>query len=291
MASMIPIFYYHSVGGPPPQSLPADVFRRHLQSLRDNRFTCVTVSDLVRGGAHHERTAVLTFDDGLLDNYTVVFPLLLEFGFRATFYVVPRYAEITRWVHPRSGRWSDVTLPGYTVPFSSMQPRHWRELAAQGMEIGSHTLSHQPLTRLSFERMCREVVESRQRLQDEIGAAVQAFCYPLGRFNGRILRTVEEAGYAAACTTLPGYFRGRGAFALPRLLVENPLFFEEVLRGRAFHPLAWPVTWARWRKRQSQTMRTANPKWSEGGGRPLEPSSTTSADSTLPAPSAPFTHT
>lgn len=245
----VPIFYYHSIGGPPPQTLPLPVFRRHLELLRAGGVTTVTVADAVRGATPDGPCAVLTFDDGLLDNYENALPLLLEFGFCATFYVVPGYDRMTRYVHPGSGRWSDVPRAGYVVPFRSMQAAQRRELVACGMEIGSHSYTHRALTRVPPADLRREVAESRAFLQDELGTDVVTFCYPKGRFNRAVMAAVRAAGYEAACSTLPGYFRARGSrFMLNRFLVENPLYFGEVLRGRAFHPTAWPLSWLRWRR-------------------------------------------
>ncbi|MBI3928681.1 MAG: polysaccharide deacetylase family protein [Armatimonadetes bacterium] len=232
----IPIFYYHSVGGPPPQTLALESFRVHLDALRRAGCRTLTVAELL--AAEVEKRSgdiVLSFDDGLLDNYTHVFPLLLEYGFRATFYVVPGHDGVTRWVHPRSGRWSDVPRPGYTIGFETMGALQRRELAAHGMEIGCHSFTHRKLTGLSPAELHREIVESRARLQEELGREVLTFCYPNGRFNLEILRRVEAAGYRGACSTLPGYHNPRGSrFVLHRFLIEDPGYFEAVAGGRAF---------------------------------------------------------
>jgi len=253
MSQAIPIFYYHSVGGAPPQTLALTVFRRHLESLRAHNFTLITVADLVQGRRPHDGRpcAVLAFDDGLLDNYENVFPLLLEFGFRATFYVVPGYDGVTRWVNPRNGRWSDVARQSYTISFASMQKNQRRELVAHGMEIGCHSFTHRRLTRVPVRELAHETRGARVFLEDELGAAVQTFCYPNGAFGRREMDAVRSAGFVAACGTMPGYYRAHGnPYALRRFLVENPLFFEEVLGGRAFHPAAWPLSWVRWRNAQ-----------------------------------------
>lgn len=229
----VPIFYYHSVGGPPPQTLALDLFRQHLECVRRHACTTVTVAELLERGPRPGQVA-LTFDDGLLDNYVNVFPLLQELGMRATFFVVPGYDRVTRWVHPGTGRWSDVPGPGFSIAFQSMQSQHRQELVRHGMEIGSHTLTHRKLTWLQPEEARREIADSKRFLEDELGRPVSTFCYPNGRFNLRILQEVRRAGYRGACSTIPGYPGYR--FLLQRFLVEDPVYFEAVVRGRAFHP-------------------------------------------------------
>lgn len=230
----VPIFYYHSVGGPPPQTLALATFRRHLELIRRHGFSTVTVAEYLRQPPRGKSVA-LAFDDGLLDNYENVFPLLLEYGLKATFYVVPGYDGWPRYVDPSRGRWSDVPAAGFTQLFPSMGAQHWRELASYGMEVGSHSLTHRMLTHVPARELRAEIAGSKAWLEDELGQAVETFCYPRGRFAPRVLREVREAGYRGACSTLPGY-AGAWPFVLRRFLVERPGYFEAVLLGRAFHP-------------------------------------------------------
>ena len=180
---------------------------------------------------------MLTFDDGLLDNYTKVFPLLLEFGMVATFYVVPGYDKVTRYVNPWSGGWSDFPQPLYSLPFYSMQSQHRQEMSRHGMEIGCHTFNHRKLTQVPSVELRHEIADSKIFLEDELGQPVTTFCYPNGRFDRRVLAQVKEAGYLGACSTLPGYYKTlRHPYLLNRFLVEGHDLFEATLRGRFFHP-------------------------------------------------------
>jgi peptidoglycan/xylan/chitin deacetylase (PgdA/CDA1 family) len=229
------IFYYHSVGGPPPQTLPLADFRRHLEAIRHHGYRAVTVSALV--ASPEAGRVALAFDDGLLDNYTNVLPLLVEFGFQATFYVVPGYDGVTRFVHPDNGRWADEPRPGYTIPFENMRASHRRELVSLGMEVGSHSVSHRMLTHIPFADVRDEVRRSKRALEQELGVEIPSFCYPRGRFNQRVIDEVRAAGYRTACSTRPGYVRRHGnPFRLNRFLIEDPNFFEDVLVGNAFRP-------------------------------------------------------
>lgn len=227
-----PIFYYHSIGGPLPQTLPREGFRRHLEILQELGLSTCTVAELVQRGPRPGEV-VLTFDDGLLDNYTVAFPMLLEFGFRATFYVVPGYDHRLRYVNPCTGGWSDDPRPGFTQIFENTLPHHRQEMHRHGMEIGCHTMTHRKLTRVPAHEWKRELVDSKHLLEEELQAEVSTFCYPNGRFNPAIYRAVRQAGYRAACSTLPGYYWPQGPrYALQRCLIEDPIFFRYVAAGR-----------------------------------------------------------
>jgi peptidoglycan/xylan/chitin deacetylase (PgdA/CDA1 family) len=82
-----------------------------------------------------------------------------------------------------------------------------REMAAGGMEIGSHTLDHPVLSRLDPAEAERQVVLSRRAIEERVGRRVRFFAYPNGTpedFTPVVERAVREAGYEAALTTIEG---------------------------------------------------------------------------------------
>ena len=96
---------------------------------------------------------------------------------------------------------------------------------AGGLEIGSHTVSHPILTTTDNDELRRELLESRARLEAELGHSVELFCYPNGGFDERVRRETAGAGYACAVTTRPGLNERRGAdpFTLRRVPAESDL--------------------------------------------------------------------
>jgi peptidoglycan/xylan/chitin deacetylase (PgdA/CDA1 family) len=119
-------------------------------------------------------------------------------------------------------------VPPEADPFEALPMLSWdetRALARDGLGIGGHTVSHPSLTALGSAEARAEVVECRKRLEDEIGEPVKTFAYPFGMerdWNATVRDVVREAGYAGACTALPGVVRG-GAdrYALPRAIVSD----------------------------------------------------------------------
>lgn len=74
----------------------------------------------------------LTFDDGLKTQFDNVMPILAQYGFKGTFYVLPPYlAEDNQPTIWRYGRWIE-----------------FQAIANDGHEIGSHTMQHYDLTSL-----------------------------------------------------------------------------------------------------------------------------------------------
>jgi peptidoglycan/xylan/chitin deacetylase (PgdA/CDA1 family) len=76
-----------------------------------------------------------------------------------------------------------------------------RSLAKKGFEIGAHTVTHQTLPKLDGAGLSREVCGSKQLMEDQLGEEVRMFCYPRGRYDSRVIDSVQESGFLGARTT------------------------------------------------------------------------------------------
>lgn len=236
-----PILTYHRLTdrtGTHPCSIRVARFRGHLALLRRLGYRAVSpvvLADALRRGAPvPARTVAITFDDGYVDTLAVALPLLQEFGFTATCYVVVGAVG-------QSSRWAD--------PAPLMDWEGIRAWLGAGMDIGSHSMSHPDLTTLTDFGLRAEVTRSRVWLEDRLGVAVRSFAYPFNRLNRRALDAVAEAGYTAGCA---GAELHRSPHALSRMDVahESWLWFSlqlwrayPALRGayRAAFPRSAPA--------------------------------------------------
>ena len=157
----------------------AEDFRRQLDHLSANDLRGVSVGEALDAKSEHARVCI-TFDDGCETDFTTAAPMLKERNFNATFYVVAGFVGRER---------------GY------LSETQVRELSDMGFEIGSHSLTHAFLSNLSDEELRREIFESKKRLEELTGRAVEHFSCPGGRWNERVARTVREAGYVSMATS------------------------------------------------------------------------------------------
>jgi peptidoglycan-N-acetylglucosamine deacetylase len=97
-----------------------------------------------------------------------------------------------------------VETPAYPLQPSSVSA----ELIAGGMEIGSHSMTHPDLRKLTETELAWELGESKRRLEDHCGEEISSFCYPCGYHDRRTARAVEGAGYSLGRTTLAFHTSG-----------------------------------------------------------------------------------
>lgn len=121
----------------------------------------------------------LSFDDGNRSDVDIALPALTDRGLRATFFVL-------------AGRLHDP---------ASLAPDDLRRLRAEGMQVGTHGWSHVPWRRLGDEDADRELVRAREVIADVVETAVREAAFPLGRYDGAVLRRLRRLGYSHVYTS------------------------------------------------------------------------------------------
>lgn len=176
-----------------------------LRWLRRKGLRGVSMTRLLTARARGEGRGLvgLTFDDGYTDFIDHALPLLHRYDFDATVFVLPgRLAGDNAW-DPLGPRKPLLDAAGI------------RRIAAEGMEVASHGLTHVDLTRADDRLLWQETSGSRVALSDLVGREVEGFCYPYGTVDPRVVESVRAAGYRYACAISPGPLTG--VHALPRV--------------------------------------------------------------------------
>jgi peptidoglycan/xylan/chitin deacetylase (PgdA/CDA1 family) len=201
------ILCYHSHSPTSPWGVEIDAFAEQVGYLR-TRFRLVALRDLPAAlGEADGPVASLTFDDGTLDNYEQTLEVLERHDVKGTFFLI-------------------ASLLGERLPGASgealMSAEQARDLASRGHEVGSHTMTHADLSRLSEDRARAEIVGSRRALEDLVSAPVNAIAYPFGRHADATRAIARDAGYEMGVTTREAPVPGAPDWlALPRVSVNR----------------------------------------------------------------------
>lgn len=229
--------------GPTGLSTSFDDFRRHLDVLEERDFTVlplVAAVDGLRVGTLPERAVVLTFDDGYASVLERAWPELQRRGWPATLFAVPGYVD-TNARFP----WDADCGPHDRVSIAASADLV--AAAEEGLEIGSHTMTHPWLPHLRRQEVAVEVRCSRDRLEQMLQRPVRTFAYPMGGWNAQVRDEVEAAGYEAAITVDRGVNQPtQDALALRRAFAFDR---ERDFRWQLDGAYDWMRAVERWRTR------------------------------------------
>jgi len=192
-------------------STPPAIFAEQMKILHDSGVEVISLHDVRQllnssSGCHHKVS--ITFDDGYRNVLEHGLPILQQYGFSATVFLVTDHCgETDNWPGqpPFPGRnpilsWSDI-----------------KKMSSAGIIFGSHTCSHPDLRTLSKEELTRELLLSKQRIEHVIHRPVEIFAYPFGAYDETVIR-FAKAHYEMACSTRLD-FAGQGSdpFVLERI--------------------------------------------------------------------------
>ncbi len=187
--SKVPVFMYHDIL--PEKEVFFDVtiteFEQHLQLIKKLGLTPISYDQLVThlrtGLPLPEKPIMLTFDDGYGGHYEYVYPLLKKYGYPAVFSVYTSNMGID------TGR-------------THVSWEQLKEMAADPLvTIASHSITHpKDLRALPDDQLKREIEQSKSLLEAQLGIPIRYFTYPEGKYDERVAKFVEKAGYRSALT-------------------------------------------------------------------------------------------
>jgi peptidoglycan/xylan/chitin deacetylase (PgdA/CDA1 family) len=229
---VIPILMYHSIESMPKSTVMRSLhvsprsFKIQMWLLNKLGYKGLSMRELTPyiEGEKTGKVVGITFDDGYRNNLINAAPILNQYNFTATCYLVSeRIGSSNTW---------DIDKGITQRPL--MTHSEIQEWINTGLDIGAHTLTHPLLEELSEQESKKEIHNCKIKLEQMFNLPIKDFCYPFGRFNESHLILVEKAGYRTATTMT----RGRttlqsNIFKLPRIPVTNRtlphLFLAKIL--------------------------------------------------------------
>ena len=214
----VPVLTYHHFGKDctSPYCMPAAVFDQQMRYLKTKGYRVITLDTLFSflryRRAIPKKSVVLAIDDGNRSAYTIAYPMLRKYGYRATLFIYTDFVGISK---------------------SAITWEQLREMKAAGFEIGSHTKSHSDLTKQregeSYEeytaRIKDELLGSKRLLDEKLGQNTVYLAFPYGRFNERVLAVSEQVGYKLGFSVRRG---GNPFFADPLKLKRDQILKREM---------------------------------------------------------------
>jgi len=267
--SNIKVLMYHRVLPDIPEKptswhfVTEEQFQWQMQMLDRFNYTPITFADYKLGMdgelALPQKPIILTFDDGYLDTYERALPILEEFNMRAVVYIMSGTNPDVPTATNKTKLWDE---DGKHEPCALMSTAQIVQIDARGHEIGSHAISHRPLSLLDDEEIWFEINESRHWLGSLLGKEVISISYPYGAIDSRVLKYSSEAGYQFGCGvyTGPAYFI-KNPHDIRRLAIDQRISqMQFLLRLLTPYEYAeWAYSKVRTRKRSARTVSQRSP--------------------------------
>lgn len=187
----VPVLCYHQIR----EWLPSDgnrakddiisptKFKEHVKMLADSGYQSILPDQLydylVYGKALPEKPIMFTFDDTDLDQFTVAYPTLKQYGFKGVYFIMT------------------VSI-GKKGRIAYMNAQQIKELSDQGNVIASHTYDHKNFAKFNEEDWKTQIDEPTQKLEKITGKKIEYFAYPYGVYKSSLLPKLKEHGFKAA---------------------------------------------------------------------------------------------
>ncbi len=177
---------------------PSD-FDRQLSIIRDKGFEFLFADEW---RLTERPSVILTFDDGYVDNYTDMFPILKKYGAKATVFLI---SEL-------------VGTDGY------LSVDQVKEMAASGLvSFQCHTAHHVDLSYQDEATIRSEFASSIEKIESWTGRPVRSLAYPAGSYNDVVLRIAPEYFDFCYTTKSPNSVTEYSMFNIPRYYIAREL--------------------------------------------------------------------
>jgi peptidoglycan/xylan/chitin deacetylase (PgdA/CDA1 family) len=209
----VPVLYYHLIDDnlySPFHSMfvsPSD-FANQMKYLKTAGYTVIPLAQIENAG-QYTKPVIITLDDGYEDNYTNAYPILKEYNFPATVFLISGF----------------IGQPHYLNNNEILQMRDL-------VSFQDHTVTHRSLATLSAAVQEHELSASKQAIEALTGQKVFAVAYPDGSYNQTTIEIAKQLGYEYAFIMIPGgiYHTGEDPYTIKRVAIPRGLNLDGFIR-------------------------------------------------------------
>ena len=218
----LPILMYHSVHNMAESEaananliVDPETFESQLKALKKAGYYTLTPEEAYRILVKNEvpkgkKFVWLTFDDGVEDFYTIVYPLLKKYKMTATNNIITDFTQKEK---------------ENVLTFDQI-----KEMKSAGLTFESHTVNHPDLANSSLETQKNELVASKRLLDKVLDQNTSVIVYPSGRYSQVTIDQAKKADYKLGLTTKNGLASSAdGLYSLKRVRILPTTTGEDLL--------------------------------------------------------------
>jgi peptidoglycan/xylan/chitin deacetylase (PgdA/CDA1 family) len=187
----IKVLLYHNIVNSEQKTLFTNginkkIFRKQIKYLQKN-YNIISLSQKGKwhGLSKDKVNILMTFDDGFINNYEIVLPILLEFGIQASFFLISKCIE-------EGNVPSFIQNPKNHQEFRTINTSQAKYMLEKGMNIGSHTLDHNDFSKLSLKDSLENAEQSKQYIEKQLETPVECFAFPWGFYRKEQIEPIKK---------------------------------------------------------------------------------------------------
>jgi peptidoglycan/xylan/chitin deacetylase (PgdA/CDA1 family) len=229
---VVPVLCYHHFAErcDSPLCTPTSLFEQQMKILKEEGYSVISTAELSDFLAFRRaiprKAVVINLDDGYRSTYDIAYPILKKYGFTATFFIYTSFIGASK----NALTWDQL-----------------KTMKADGFEVGSHSVTHADLSKKMageaekeyLARVKRELLLSKQILDDKLNQNTQYVAFPYGEFNQVVLTLCEEIGYRVGFSVKAG---GNPFFSEPLTLKRNQILKKDMesftAKLKTVHPIS-----------------------------------------------------
>ncbi|OGS27967.1 MAG: hypothetical protein A2297_06070 [Elusimicrobia bacterium RIFOXYB2_FULL_48_7] len=222
-SAKVTVLCYHTFlgSGKYPTDFSMAEFREQIETLKNNGFNFISISDFLGGSISGDKNILLTIDDGSESVYRVYNDILKPLDIKPLLAIYPAIIGVKK----------------YALTWEQL-----KELSDAGCSVASHGFFHEKIDKklfdLSEQRFMYEIINSKKMLEEKTGRKIEVFSYPFGLKSGETVEALKKNGYKAAFTIDGGICRfplknDNTIFDLPRYMITRTTWkstFDKVFK-------------------------------------------------------------
>ncbi len=220
----VPVLVYHQFAEDhsDKMTIKAEDFYEQMLWLKKNGYAVISLDQLLDFMDFEiplpEKSVVITIDDGWRSVYDLAYPILKKFGFQATLFVYTDFIG-----GEKALQWSYI-----------------EEMAQNGFDVQSHTLSHRNLTMIGsgepfeeyFKFLVKELEGSKKLIEEYLNSQCRYLAYPFGETNELVTALAKKTGYRAAFTVRRGSTQVlENRYTVPRSVIYGDAGMDEFIKN------------------------------------------------------------
>lgn len=182
----VPVLMYHRIetntNVKDTWQISLNEFKQEMKYLKDNGYTTLTNDQfyniITKKASMPAKPVLLTFDGATIDFYNNAYPILKQYGFNATEYVVTDQIG-TSWGSP-----SDI--------IRIMNENQLKTVASNKIELENHSTTHGHIANLSTAELTKRVSAATAKLESFTNKPVKYFAYPFGESSNNFVNVLKS---------------------------------------------------------------------------------------------------